>query len=146
MGLFNKLFGSKEPAPQVQIHPEDTSLVREDDIRWWKSLSLDDCKAFEKQDNLFKVVALRDYIENLGLSEKEASKKVRKSFLFYYGHLSERDHEPFGFNGEDAKLPYVLKDRANRAISQIIKKMSREEIEAASSMNAIMRRILRSGF
>ena len=33
-----------------------------------------------------------------------------------------------GFKDEDAKLPYVLKDRANRAIS-IIKKMSTEDVQ-----------------
>lgn len=144
MGLFNKIFRSKEPAPQFQIHPEDTDLISDKDLRWWRTLSLDDCKAFEQQDNLFKVVALRDFIENLGLSKEEAAKKVRKSFLFYYGYLPERNDELFGFNGEDAKLPYMVKDRANRAISKI-KKMNIEERESASSMNALMRQILRSG-
>lgn len=144
MGLFSKLFGSKVPAPQIQIHPEDANLVKKDDFRWWETLSLDDCIGFEKQDNLFRAAALRDYIENLGLSEQEACKKLRKSFLFYYGNFAERNHEPLGFNGEDAKLPYVVKDRANKAISKI-KKMSVEERESASSMNALMRQVLSSG-
>lgn len=143
MGLFNKLFGQKVPAPKVQIHPDDANLIKQADLQWWDSLSLDNVKSFEEQDNLFRVVALRNYIENEGLTNEDAAKKVRKSFIFFYSTLEERNNDSFGFHGEDAKLPYVLKDRANRAIP-IIKNMNTLERESASSMNAIVRNILRS--
>lgn len=144
MGLFSKIFGSKEPAPPVQIHPKDANLVKEEDIRWWKTLTLDDCKEFETQDNIFRVVAIRDFVENQGLSEIEAVEKVKKCFFYYYGNISERNQgETFGFKGEDAKLPYLLKDRANRAVS-IIKNMSKQERDSETSMNALLRRLIKS--
>lgn len=143
MGIFDKIFGAKEPAPNVPIHPDDLVLVKNSDLKWWDSLSLDNVISYEKQDNKFREIALRNFVENEGLSIEQAARKVRKSFIFYYGTLHEREDEPFGFSGEDAKLPYVLKDRANRAIPKI-KKMSRQEIDSATSINALVRKILRS--
>jgi len=143
MGIFDKIFGSKEPAPKVQIHPDDLALIKNSDLKWWDNLSLDNVISYEKQDNLFRATALRNFVENEGLLIDQAAKKVRKSFIFYYATLNEREDEHFGFSGEDAKLPYVLKDRANRAIPKI-KKMSRQEIDSATSINALIRKILRS--
>ncbi|MBS3953519.1 MAG: hypothetical protein KGZ88_11260 [Methylomicrobium sp.] len=143
MRIFDKIFGAKEPAPNFPIHPDDLGLVKNSDLKWWDSLSLNNVISYEKQDNIFRVVALRNFVENEGLSVEQASKKVRKSFIFYYGILQERENEPFGFTGDDAKLPYVLKDRANRAISKI-KRMSKQEIDSATSINALIRKILRS--
>lgn len=145
MGLFNKIFGSKEPAPIVQIHPDDKNLVKNEDMIWWKNLSLDDCKKLEKEDNLFRTVAIRDFMENHGLSEKEAVELVKKKFLFYYLNISERDQgESYGFSGENAKLPYPVKYRANNAVWSVIKKMNKQEIDAASSMNALIRKLMTS--
>lgn len=53
MGIFDKIFGSKEPAPKVQIHPDDLALVKNSDLKWWDNLSLDNVISYEKQDNAF---------------------------------------------------------------------------------------------
>ena len=48
--------------------------------------------------------------EEDGLSKGEAARRVRKSHLFYYGTLEQRDDEPLGFCGKDlgSKLNYTL--------------------------------------
>ena len=143
MGIFDTIFSSKEPAPKVPIHPDDLILVKNSDLKWWDGLSLDNVISYEKQDNKFREIALRNFIKNEGMSIEQAARKVRKSFIFYYGTLREKEDEPFRFHGDDAKLPYVLKDRANRAIPKL-KKMSRQELDAATSVNALIRKILRS--
>lgn len=108
-------------------------------------MTLDDCKAFEQQDNVAQMALFMKLVEEDGLSKEEAAKRVRKSHIFYYGTLEQRDDEPLGFLGEDAKLPYILKDRANKAIMKYIRKMDKNEIESTSSMNAIVRNLIRTG-
>jgi hypothetical protein len=145
MGFLKKLFGTSQPVPNLPIHPDDKELVTEYDIKWWESLTLDDCKAFEQQDNVAQMALFMKLFEEDGLSKEEAAKRVRKSHIFYYGTLEQRDDEPLGFLGEDAKLPYILKDRANKAVMKYIRKMDKNEIESTSSMNAIVRNLIRTG-
>ena len=144
MAFLKKLFGRSESAPKLPIHPGDQDLVREADDIWWSTLTLKDCQTMEQQDNTTKVAALTHYIEEDGLSEEEASRQARKSFPAYYGSLEERDNEPLGFGGDDAKLPYVLKDRVNRAVVEVIASMEKSEVRAASSINALIRSLIRS--
>ena len=145
MAFLKKLFDRSEPAPKLPIHPEDQGLVREVDDIWWSTLTLKDCRTMEQQDNTTKVATLIHYIEKDGLSEEEASRRTRKSLPAYYGSLEERDDEPLGFDGDDAKLPYVLKDRVNRAVVEVIASMEKSEVRAASTVNALIRTLIRSG-
>jgi hypothetical protein len=145
MGLLKKLFGSSQPAPNLPIHPNDKELVTNYDIQWWKSLTLDDCISFEKQDQVAQFALYLKLTKEDGLSEDEAVKRVRKIHVFYYGTLEQRADEPLGFIGEDAKLPYILKDRANKAVMKYVLKMDKDKIESASSMNAIVRNLIRIG-
>lgn len=144
MGFFKKIFGLCQPAPQLPIHPDDKKLVTEYDLEWWSSLTLDDCKSLERQDNVARLALYIKLREQDGLSEEEAARRVRKAHLFYYDSLEQREDEPLGFKGADAKLPYIVKDSANKAIIKFVRKMSKSEIEAASSMNAIIRKLLAS--
>jgi hypothetical protein len=145
MGFLKKLFGTSQPAPNLPIHPENKELVKDDDIRWWESLTLDDCKLLEQQDMVAQYALFMKLVEEDGFSKEEAAKRVRKSHIFYYGTLKQRDDEPLGFIDENAKLPYILKDRANKAVMKYIRKMDKNEIESASSMNAIVRNLIRTG-
>jgi len=143
LGLFSKLFGSKQPAPPCAIHPDDKDLVREEDIRWWHGLSLDDCKALEQEDNVFRLAAFQKFIEDEGLSDSDAGRKVRLRFPTYYGSLDQRANERFALTAADAKLPYVLKDRVNRAAMNRL--IDRQAVERASSVNALIRQLIRGG-
>lgn len=143
MGLFRKLFWSKQPAPLCAIHPDDRDLVRPEDVEWWNGLSLDDCQALEHEDNVFRLAAFHKFIETDGLPDAEAGKRVRLTFPTYYSRLEYRGDEKFSLGAADAKLPYVLKDRVNRAaMSGLIDKQS---FERASSVNALVRQLIRSG-
>ena len=84
-------------------------LVTKNDIKWWKALTLSDCKAFEKLDSITQTALSMKLVKEDGFSEEEAAKHVRKSNIFYYGNPEQRDDEPLGFIGEDAKLPYIVK-------------------------------------
>lgn len=143
MGLFGKLFGSGEPAPPCAIHPDDRGLVRTEDQEWWNGLSLDDCKAIEKQDNVTQIATLMSFMRDDGLQEEDAAKKVRLLFPFYYWTLGQRAEEHFQLVAADAKLPYVLKDRVNRAMT--LGRIDRATLSRASSMNALVRDLIHSG-
>jgi len=143
MGLFNKLFGSREPAPPYAIHADDRALVKPGDIAWWNSLSLNDCQALEKEDNVFRLAAFQKFIETDRLPDAEAGKKVRLSFPTFYWRLEHRADEKFQLGADDAKLPYVLKDRINRAVMGRI--VDKQAVERSSSFNALARQLIRSG-
>lgn len=142
MGLFSKLFGSKQPAPPCANHADDGALRRPDDIEWWNSLSLDDCQALEKEDNVF-FAAFVSFIETDRLSDAEAGKKVRLSFPDFYWKLEDRADEKFTLAPEDAKLRYVLKHRINCAV--IARLIDKQALERASSFKALVRQLIRSG-
>ena len=145
MGVLKKIFGTSQPTPNLPIHHDDERLITEYDTEWWKSLTLDDCKKLEQEDNVAQFALYTKLVEEDNLSKEKAARQVRKSHLFYYGKLEQRDDEPLGFHGEDAKLPYILKDRANKAVIKYVRKMDKNEIESASSMNAIVRKLIRAG-
>ena len=99
----------------------------------------------EEQDNATKVAAIIDGMENKGLSEEEAVRRVQKLFPRYYGNLEDREK---GFvliprpMDDDAGLPYVLKDRVNRSVTA--GRIDANELQAASSFNALIRSLIRS--
>lgn len=106
-------------------------------------LSIDDCKAFEQQHNVTIVAALQNFMEEGGLTEEEAARKVRTNFPFYYWSLEQRDEECFPLSNSDVKLPYVLKDRINRALMG--SKIDSHALNHASSFNALIRDLIQSG-
>src|SRR4030042_2234858 len=91
MGFLKKVFGKSQPAPNLPIHPDDKELITEYDIQWWQSLTLDDCKAFEQQDNVAQLALFMKLVKEDGLSKEAAAGQVRKSNLSYYGTLEQRD-------------------------------------------------------
>lgn len=145
MGLFKRLFNSGSPAPKLPVHPDDEDLISEDDIQWWESLTLEDCKAMEEQDHVAQLALFMKLTKENGFSEEDAMRQVRKTHLFYYGTLKQRENEPLGFKGDDAKLPHIVKDKANKVVMKYIRKMDKVKRESASSTNAIVRSLIRTG-
>lgn len=143
MGLFSKLFGSKQPAPACAIHSDDRDLVRQDDMEWWNRLSFNDCQALEQEDNVFRRTAFEKLIAADGLPNVVAGEKVRLTFPTYYRTLEQRADEKFTLGGVDAKLPYVLKDRVSRGVRK--KVIDQRAIQGASSFNALARQLIRAG-
>lgn len=142
MSLLNKLFGPREPAPPCAIHVDDKALVKPEDVAWWNSMSLNDCQALQKEDNVFRLAAFQKFIETDHLPEAEAAKKVRLSFPTFYWKLEHRVDEKFQLGADDAKLPYVLKDRINRAVLGRV--VDEQAVGRSSSINALIRQLIRS--
>lgn len=146
MAFLKRLFGHSEPAPILPVHPNDQNLVSDSDTDWWRTLTLKDCQVMEGQDNVTKVASIKYGMEEEGLSEEEVVLRVQKNFPRYYGNLEDRDkgfsliHQP---TDDDAGLPYVLKDRVNRVVAA--RRIDADELQAASSFNALIKSLIRSG-
>jgi hypothetical protein len=146
MALLERLLRRGEPAPESQIHPDDQDLVTEADQRWWSTLTLKDCQAMEQEDNVFKVASLGYYMDEESMTEEDAARRVRQSFATYYAYLEERLDEPLGFGGDDAKLPYMLKDRVNRYITTLNSATVLQPADVGvSTVNALIRVLIRQG-
>lgn len=143
MGIFSKLFRTKQPAPPCEIHPDDQDLIRPEDVEWWNSLSLDDLRAFEVEDEAFRFAAWQKFVEKDGLSDVDARKKVLLTFPGYYYRVADRTSDKFQIAGPDALLPFVLKDRVNQAVMKGV--IQKNTIESASSVNALVRHLIRAG-
>jgi len=143
MGLFDTLFGSRKPAPLFEIHERDRDLVRQSDIDWWDTLTLKDCIALEKQDDVFKLAAFTKYMKEDGLDGAAAAKKLRLRFLYYYLLSADRSDSRFSLDDKDVSLPYPLKDRINRAM--MTGKITKADMENTSSLNALIRDRIRTG-
>jgi len=121
------------------LHPDDENLVRDEDIEWFSNLSFSDLQAFEKGDNTCKGASYLKHREE-GLSEEAAAAKTRQFWPYYYGSLNTRSNDKW--QGEDALLPYHIKDRVNRAAAA--KKFERVQLEDSTTMNALIRKLIRS--
>ncbi len=140
MGIFGKLFGSKKPAPSYEIHPDDKNLIKNQDVDWWKDLSMDSLKEIEQQDNVARITAYTHFTKIEGMSKEEAVNEVKIAFPIYYLTLAQRLDKPL-LEGEDAKLPYILKNRINNSI---VPKISKELISNGVHIHSIIRGLLKS--
>ncbi|WP_200388858.1 hypothetical protein [Thiocapsa imhoffii] len=84
MGMFGKLFESKKPAPSYEIHQDDEGLIKSQDFDWWKTLTMDELKAIEQQDNIARMTLYSHCTEIKGMNKEDALNKVKRSFPIYY--------------------------------------------------------------
>ena len=145
MGILSELSVVNQPALVCEIHPDDMDLVCEEDMSWWNSLSLGDCMALEEVDNAFRLSTFIEFRKSEGLSAEDAAKKVNLHFPSYYVSLDSRADEKCVVTAADAKLPYVLKDRVNRAAISGVIDLQALALGQGSSVNALVRQAIRSG-
>ena len=143
MRLFGKLFETRRQAAPCAIHTDDRDLVRPEDMEWWNSLSVKECLGFDRDDNATRLAAFRKLIESDRLSDVAASEQVRLALPTYYRNLENRADEKFTVAADDAKLPYVLKDRVNQAVRKRV--INKQAVAGASSFNALVRKLIRDG-
>lgn len=143
MGLLGKIFGKREPAPACEVDLADSELVREEDHLWWSTLAAADFGALVDEDNVFKIMLFQKLTRDDRLTEDEALERVRKQFPVYYLHTSDR-LSGVGFLGEDAKLPYLLKERVNVFVNSVLLGEP-GLLEKATSFNSMVRQMARSG-
>lgn len=140
MGIFGKLFEQKKTAPSYEVHPDDKDLIKSQDIDWWKDLSMDSLKEIEQQDNVARMTAYTHFMESEGMSKEDALNEVKTSFPIYYLTLAQRLDKPFT-EGEEAKLPYILKNRINNTI---VPKLSKESMSNGVHIHSLIRGLLKS--
>ena len=66
-----------------------------------------------------------------------------RSLPWFYGKLEERENESLNLVSDDAGLPWILKGRIVEAV--LAGKINKENLEQASSANALIRRLVRAG-
>jgi len=125
MGILNRLFGSKEPAPAYEVHPDDQELITLEDAKWWETVTIAKLKSFEEEDNGARIALFTHLTKNQGMSTEKALDDVKRSFPMYYLTIKQREDKPF-LEGDKAKLPYILKQRINNTV---IPRMTKKDID-----------------
>jgi hypothetical protein len=143
MGVLDKLFRARPPAPPCAIHPDDRDLVRPEDLEWWSGLSLADCQTLERKDSAHRLAEFRKLTETHGLPSSAAGEQVRLAFPTYYRTLEHRWDEKFSVGAPDAKLPCVLQSRVERAMKKRL--IDDRTVARTSSFNATVRQLIRAG-
>lgn len=100
MSIFGKLFESKKPAPSYEIHPDDKNLIKNQDVDWWKDLSMDTLKEIELQDNVARMTAYKHFTETEGMSKEEALNEVKIAFYYSWAVESELNKECYNNWGQ----------------------------------------------
>jgi|SRR6267142_5636243 len=142
MGLLSRMFGRKgrEPHP---VHPDDALLVTDEDRRWFSGLSNADLAALDQEDSTFQFATFLKLRNEDGLRSDAAARKCWKAFPYYYSDPSTRGANPLGFNGVDAELPFLIKDRVNRLA--MTGRLTSELADQHMTMNAAIRQLLVRG-
>lgn len=140
MGIFKKLFSKHQPIKKLPVHPDDMGLINDVDAEWWDQLTMQMIKSIDMQDNAQRLVSYNYFVDELGLSNSEASQRIKESEPLYYGKLMDRTNDELGFTGEDSKLPFILKGRINKAITN--KTITKSNVTRGVSMNAMIRRLI----
>ncbi|MFH0879749.1 MAG: hypothetical protein V2A34_08555 [Lentisphaerota bacterium] len=115
-------------------------VTNEDIALWWNMHDLER-RMICKVDEMNRILLFEKLVQDSGVTEPEAARMVAKRFPVYGdpGHLVlETD--------DDRPLPFELKWRINRYITERTKTDPdgfREESEASTSLNALLRRAVR---
>lgn len=143
MSFLRDLFRKPEPAPACEVDPADQDLVLDSDLEWWASLTLDDVRQLESEDSTFKIALFSKLVEKDGLTQDEAASRVARAFPIYYLTRANRSKGE-DFSGEDAKLPYPIKQRVNDFNVSTLH-YHPEVLKQFSSFNALVRAMARDG-
>lgn len=117
--------------------------VRDHDIRWWWNMHDLERRMMLMHDDVTKLAGFRKYTEEDSTNSDEAAKRIRKYFPVY-GDPDDATHT----TGEDRPLPFELKDRINIYFEKRSQRDSaklKQEIEEASSLNALIRKEIKKG-
>jgi|LWDU01.1.fsa_nt_gi hypothetical protein len=142
MGFFDRS-KSIDLNEQFPVHSEDLDLISHKDVKWGKSFTMKKLQKIDDQDNTARF-ALLNHFKSEGMNDEDAALKVRKRSFYFYGKIEDREDQ-FGLTGDDSRLPFILKSTANRLMIWKIRKMDKAERESVSSMNALVRELIRSG-
>ena len=111
--------------------------VTNEAIRWWWNMPDLQRRMMITDDDATHMATYLHHVEQ-GLSPEESAAEVRKSHLIY-GDPDDTSNT----TGDDRPLPMELKDRVNTYVARRIQEdpaAFKNDIEASSTMNALIRR------
>jgi hypothetical protein len=123
--------------------PKRADGVTDEDIALWWNMHDLERRMICKIDEMNRVLLFERLMQADGMTEPEAARIVAKRFPVY----GDREHLVLGTE-DDRPLPFELKWRANRYLSERTETDPaglQEEVEASTSLNALLRRALRQG-
>ena len=123
--------------------PKRAEGVTDEDIALWWNMHDLERRLICKVDEMNRILLFEKLMQSSGMTELEAARKVAKRFPVY----GDREHLVLE-NEDDRPLPFELKWRVNRYITEKTKADPvgfQKEIEASTSLNALLRRALKQG-
>jgi hypothetical protein len=117
-------------------------VTNEDIALWWNMHDLER-RMICKVDEMNRILLFEKLMQGSGVTEQEAARQVAKRFPVY----GDPDHLVLETD-DDRPLPFELKWRVNRYITERTEADPdgfKEEAEASTSMNALLRRAVRQG-
>ena len=121
--------------------PKRAEGVSDEDIALWWNMHDLERRMICKVDEMNRILLFEKLVQDSGVTEPEAARMVAKRFPVY----GDPDHLVLGTD-DDRPLPFELKWRVNRYITERTKADPdgfREEAEASTSLNALLRRAVR---
>ncbi len=106
-------------------------------------MTLKELAKIEKDDTASRLVIIMYQMEDKGEPEEAAVRHAMRSLPWYYGKLEERENKILNLTSDDAGLPWIVKGRVVEAI--LAGKIKKEDLEQSSSVNALIRRLMRAG-
>lgn len=117
--------------------------VTDEDISLWWNMHDLERRMICKVDEMNRILLFEKLLQQNGVTELEAARMVAKRFPVY----GDPSHLVLD-NDDDRPLPFELKWRVNRYLAKRTKANPdkyQEEIEASTSLNALLRNALRRG-
>jgi hypothetical protein len=123
--------------------PKRAEGVTDEDISLWWNMHDLERRMICKVDEMNRILLFEKLVQDTGVTEPEAARVVAKRFPIY----GDPDHLVLDTD-DDRPLPFELKWRVNRYITERTEAdpdRFREESEASTSLNALLRKAVRQG-
>jgi hypothetical protein len=125
------------------LAPKRVDGVTDEDIALWWNMHDLERRLICKIDEMNRILTFDNLVQAKGVAEPEAARIVAKRFPVY----GDREHLVLGTD-DDRPLPFELKGRINRYIVESTERDTeafQKEVEASTSLNALLRIALRQG-
>jgi hypothetical protein len=123
--------------------PKRVEGVTDEDIAFWWNMPDLERRMICKVDEMNRILLFDKLVQRDGVTEPEAARMVARRFPIY----GDPNHLVLG-NEDDRPLPFELKWRVNQYLAektQADPDKFHEEVEAATSLNALLRNAIHEG-
>ena len=144
--LFGEILLDREKTDETvrgTFAPKRAEGVTDEDIAFWWNMHDLERRMICRVDEMNRILLFDKLMQDSGMPEAEAAQMVAKRYPIY----GDPEHLVFGTD-DDRPLPFELKWRVNRYMTEKTSADSdkfHEEVEASTSLNALLRRALRQG-